>query len=162
MHSSLLSIWKPCDYEPVHVLLAATSDIRRCVQAAQACCSRSKPPSVRPSFQPRHMHAASARTPQLTPVSSREEGYYRTGVSSSAVTDEQAEQGKGHREMPLFAADGKKRKKGEDDCTKHKYSSGALAPGLMVRAVRLDETLTESCRASIPQLHELALVLQVP
>lgn len=102
------------------------------VQAAKACCGRSKPPSVLPAFQPRNMHAATERKPLETPIASREEGYFRTGVASSAVTDEQAKEGLGYRKKPLFAADSKKRKKSEDDCTKHKYSSGALAPGLMV------------------------------
>ena len=90
-------------------------------------------PTVLRNFQPRHRLASTRRHYQATPIRSEDEAYYRTGLSSSAVTQEQASKGEGWRSMPLFAADAQRKDKGADDCTKHLYSSGALAPGLMVR-----------------------------
>ena len=57
---------------------------------------------------------------------------YRSGLHVGHLTPEQARQNAGLRQMPLFAADANISNKVEDDCTKHKYCTGALGPGLMV------------------------------
>lgn len=57
---------------------------------------------------------------------------YKSGVHVGHLTEEQAQRNAGLRRMPLFAADSKLSNKSEHACTKHKYSAGAVGPGLMV------------------------------
>lgn len=102
------------------------------VQAAASCCVRKQEPEVLPNFQPRHVHAASSRKPAAAPIRSCEEAEFRTGFYSSAVPEAAARCGKGFRVMPVWEKDSNKRTRGENDCTKHQYAAGALAPGILV------------------------------
>lgn len=112
-----------------------------CLQASSACFEPKPAPAKASSFQPEHLHASTFRVPvpeERPPhLWSREEAYLRTGVWSSAVAYEPGALGGACRELPLFAADGKKKSKEglEDACTKKQYSRGALSPGLEVRCV---------------------------
>ena len=103
------------------------------LQASKRCCTPKEPPKVIPSFQPQHKLAKTRRKFDDAPCRSRDDAYYKTALYATTLTEEQAKANAGHRTMPLFAADQKTSNKGgAADCTKNQYSTGALAPGLMV------------------------------
>lgn len=102
-------------------------------QVVVVCYTPSGAPVVRESLQPQHVHAFTRRV-AAPPARSEEEGYFRTGLYSSYVTPEQAARGTGYRNLPVFDADSNRSVKDKAGvCTKHKFASGALSPGLQVR-----------------------------
>ena len=107
------------------------------VQASAACFVRKVEPKQR-RFEPWQLHGKTRR--HLPPADrspaqwSADESMYRTGgCSMAAMPYASNEWGGFWRALPLFAADAKRTCKGQGNCTKHKYSHGALSPGLMVR-----------------------------
>lgn len=102
------------------------------LQASIRCCTPEKPPQVIRTFQPLQKLKKTKRKQVNTTYRSRQEAYFNNALYASTVSDEQACNNKGHCHIPLFAADQKTSDKRTDDCTKLKYSAGALAPGIMV------------------------------
>ena len=89
-------------------------------------------------FEPRQLHGKTRR--KLPPADrsprqwSADESMYRVGgCSMAAMPYVPSAHGGFWKALPLFSADAKKKSKGQGNCTKHKYSHGALSPGLMVR-----------------------------
>jgi hypothetical protein len=92
-----------------------------------------KQPEALPRFQPRDPHAKTHRNLPGTEIRSEQEGYFRTGVFTSAADPTDVTRGMGRRQYPLFAADAQLLRHEDTNCTKKQYSSGRLSPGLMVR-----------------------------
>lgn len=90
-----------------------------------------------PAFQPKEKLEKTNRKLDLSQYRCQEEAYFKTGLSVSTITAEQACENRGHKCLDLYAADQKTADKPSDkvphDCTKYSNPRGVLSPGIMVR-----------------------------